>query len=105
MLPQELLTVGVYGKVNMRCNGIPSLSAQCMCAKEGGLAMIASAMNGAFLPIIFRFSESFSSSVALIPAKKLTSCHQGRVQHFQALITKNSENSQARQNPSNISAI
>ena len=37
--------VGVQGIVNMMCNGIPSFSAICMPANDGGLAMIASAMN------------------------------------------------------------
>jgi hypothetical protein len=32
--------------VNTICNGIPSFSAQCMCAKLGGFAMITSATNG-----------------------------------------------------------
>ena len=32
--------------VNIRCNGMPSFSAQWQCAKLGGFAMIASATNG-----------------------------------------------------------
>ena len=35
--------VGVCGKVNIRCRGTPSRSAQCTWAKDAGLAMIASA--------------------------------------------------------------
>lgn len=38
--------VGDQGIVNIKCNGIPSFSAQWMCPKLGGFAMMASAMNG-----------------------------------------------------------
>lgn len=38
--------VGVQGIVNMRWTGIPRAWAQCICANEGGLAMIASATKG-----------------------------------------------------------
>src|ERR1700748_3561463 len=39
-------SVGDLGIVNIICSGTPNLSAQCTCAKLGGLAMIASATNG-----------------------------------------------------------
>ncbi len=39
--------VGVWGKVNIRCNGTPRRSAQWIWAKDGGFAMIASACLGA----------------------------------------------------------
>lgn len=41
---------GLETHVNIICKGIPSFSAQWMCAKLGGLAMMASAMKGGALP-------------------------------------------------------
>lgn len=38
--------VGDQGMVNIKCNGTPSFSAQWMCPKLGGFAMMASAING-----------------------------------------------------------
>lgn len=38
--------VGDQGIVNIKCSGTPSFSAQCMCPKLGGFAMMASAING-----------------------------------------------------------
>lgn len=38
--------VGDQGIVNIKCNGTPSFSAQCMWPKLGGFAIMASAING-----------------------------------------------------------
>jgi len=38
--------VGDHGMVNIICTGMLSASAQCICAKLGGFAMIASATKG-----------------------------------------------------------
>lgn len=54
----------------MRCRGIPRRSAQCTWAKEGGLAMIASATKGFHDSIMDRLAGSFSSSVALMQARQ-----------------------------------
>ena len=51
--------VGDQGIVNIRCRGIPNFSAMCICAKLGGFAMMASAMNG------------FRSGLPPIPLSKL----------------------------------
>lgn len=41
--------MGLQGIVNIKCRGMPKASAQCIWAKLGGLAIIASATNGMFV--------------------------------------------------------